>query len=210
MKIKFVYSHLNGLEWINTHHQKLWEEIKGSIESVDSEVCKIKISKEKSIRGKVLYSPQKMNMEIKNQLSNRGWSEERMNYYVTSDPKLTSEIINLSEDDQKEQIKNKNLTPIHSYHQTDFVKNRVSIEVQFGKYPFIEFDLFVKHLGFYHNDKIDLGIEIIPTKILQSEMSSGPGYYERALTHILRNGRGTPPVPLIIIGIQQNPFSFIL
>ena len=106
--------------------------------------------------------------------------------------------------DQKKLIESKNLKPIHSYHQTDFVKERVSIEVQFGKYPFIEFDLFVKHLGFYHSDKIDLGVEIIPTKKLQSEMSSGPGYYERTLTHILRNGRGTPPVPMIIIGVEQD------
>ena len=204
MKIEFIYSHLNGLEWINTHQKKLWEEVKDSIDSVDIEVCKTKISKEKTMRGRVLYSPQKMNVEIKNQLSSRGWVEERMNYYVTSDPKLTSEIINLSESDQKEGIEKKNLIPIQSYHQTDFVKNRVSIEVQFGKYPFIEFDLFVKHLGFFHNDKIDLGIEIIPTKFLQNEMSSGPGYYERTLTHILRNGRGTPPVPLIIVGVQQD------
>jgi hypothetical protein len=204
MKIEFIYSHLNGLEWIITHQKELWKEVKDSIESVNSEDCKTKISKEKTMKGRVLYSPQKMNIDIKEQLSNRGWTEERMNYYVTSDPKITSEIIHKSENEQKKEIEDKDLIPIHSYHQTDFVKNRVSIEVQFGKYPFIEFDLFVKHLGFFHNNKIDLGIEIIPTKILQSEMSSGPGYYERTLTHILRNGRGTPPVPLIVVGVQQD------
>lgn len=203
MKVKHIYSHLNGLEWIKFHKMSLWIEILESIEGVNPEVCKTKISKEKTMKGKVLFSPQTMNQEIKKQLVQRGWGEERINYYVTEDEDLTSEIISLNENEQKEKILSKQLTPIHSYHQTDFVKEKVSIEVQFGKYPFIEFDLFVKHLGFYHSKKIDLGVEIVPTKYLQSEMSSGPGYYERTLTHILRNGRGTPPVPLILIGVEH-------
>jgi hypothetical protein len=37
--------------------------------------------------------------------------------------------------------------PIYSYNQTDFVKNRVAVEVQMGKYSFIAYDLFVKHLA---------------------------------------------------------------
>tara|TARA_B110000003_G_scaffold227586_1_gene228910 strand:+ start:1843 stop:2454 length:612 start_codon:yes stop_codon:yes gene_type:complete len=203
MKVKHIYSHLNGLEWIKFHKMNLWEEILESIKNVDPEICKNKISNEKTMRGRVLYSPPTMNNEIKKELVKRGWSEERINYYVTDNEDVTSDIINLDENEQKEKILSNNLTPIHSYHQTDFVKDKVSIEVQFGKYPFIEFDLFVKHLGFYHSKKIDLGVEIVPTKNLQGQMSSGPGYYERTLTHILRNGRGTPPVPLILIGIEN-------
>lgn len=202
MKIQFTYSHLNGLEWLLHHHPKLWEEIKNSIESVDSEKCKTKTSKEKTMKGKVLYSPIDMNSEMKKEFESRGWSEERYTYYVTDDHKLTRHIVNLPSDTQKKYIEESGATPIQSYHQTDFVKNRVSVEVQFGKYPFIEFDLFVKHLGFFIGDNIDLGIEIIPTKALQSQMSSGPGYYERTLSHILRQGRGNPSVPLIIIGVE--------
>ena len=139
MKIKHVYSHLNGKEWILHHNKKLWLEIQESIIDVNSNNCKTKRSKEKTMEGKMLYSPQKMNLEIKQRLTDRGWGEERINYYVTSNHKLTSKIISLSEFDQKKLIESKNLKPIHSYHQTDFVKERVSIEVQFGKYPFIEF-----------------------------------------------------------------------
>lgn len=88
-----------------------------------------------------------------------------------------------------------------SYNQTDFVKDRVAIEVQFGKYAFVAYDLFVKYLAFYVRDQIDVGVEILPMKSLQSEMSSGPGYYEGELYNVIRNGRGVPSVPLIIIGI---------
>jgi len=34
--------------------------------------------------------------------------------------------------------------PIFSYNQTDFVKERIALEVQFGKYSFVAYDLFVK------------------------------------------------------------------
>ncbi|HHD64636.1 MAG TPA: hypothetical protein ENK96_09810, partial [Desulfobulbaceae bacterium] len=55
----------------------------------------------------------------------------------------------------------------------DFVKDRFGIEVQLGKYAFLAYDLFVIHLAIYVGDRIDVGIEILPMKSLQSQMSSG-------------------------------------
>ena len=77
----------------------------------------------------------------------------------------------MSSDEQKEEIEQAGSSPIFSYNQTDFVKDRVAIEVQFGKYSFVAYDLFVKHLAFYMGDKIDVGIEILPMKQLQSHQS---------------------------------------
>lgn len=107
----------------------------------------------------------------------------------------------LSPELQKQEIENQNETAIFSYNQTDFVKNRVAIEVQFGKYSFVAYDLFVKHLAFYVGDKIDVGIEILPMKSLQSEMSSGVAYYEGELYNLVRQGRGVPAVPLVMVGV---------
>lgn len=87
-------------------------------------------------------------------------------------------------------------------NEADSIKNRVAAEAQFGKYSFIAYDLFVKHLAFYIGDAIDLGIEILPMKSMQEQMSSGPGYYEGALYDLARQGRGVPAVPLILIGIE--------
>ncbi len=81
------------------------------------------------------------------------------------------------------------------------MKDRVAVEVQFGKYAFVAFDLFVKHMAFFVGDVIDLGIEILPMKELRAEMSSGPGYYEGELYNLIRQGRGSPAVPLVVIGI---------
>lgn len=53
----------------------------------------------------------------------------------------------------------------------------------------------------YVRDQIDVGIEILPMKSLQAEMSSGPGYYEGELYNVIRNGRGVPAVPLVMISV---------
>jgi hypothetical protein len=77
----------------------------------------------------------------------------------------------------------------------------VALEVQFGKYSFVAYDLFVKHLAFYIRDEIDVGIEVIAMKAMQAQMSSGPAYYEGELYNVVRNGRGVPAVPLVIVGV---------
>jgi hypothetical protein len=38
-------------------------------------------------------------------------------------------------------------------------------------------------------------------KALQQQMSSGVGYYEGELYNLVREGRGVPAVPLILIGV---------
>ena len=67
---------------------------------------------------------------------------------MTSDEHLLLGVYGLAAD-QKQRIVNAGHEPIMSYNQTDFVKDRVAVEVQFGKYSFVAHDLFVKHLSFY-------------------------------------------------------------
>ena len=202
MKIVEKYSHLNGLEFLLVHKPELWQEIESVIHSIDAEKCKTKISKEKTKSGKLLYSPIDMNAVFKEKLYELKWEESRVSYWVTKDERLIRKTMAMPPDMQKREIEKQNETAIFSYNQTDFVKNRVAIEVQFGKYSFVAYDLFVKHLAFYVGDKIDVGIEILPMKSLQSEMSSGVSYYEGELYNVVRQGRGVPAVPLIIIGIE--------
>lgn len=201
MKIIETYSHLNGLEFLLVHKPKLWEEIQSVIDSVDAEACKNKVSKEKGMIGKLLYSPISMNSGFKKLLSKAEWNESRVSYWVTKNEKLIRKTLTLEAKEQKKEIEEAQETPIFSYNQTDFVKERVAIEVQFGKYSFVAYDLFVKHLAFYIGDKIDVGIEILPMKSLQVQMSSGVAYYEGELYNVIRQGRGVPAVPLVILGI---------
>ena len=201
MRVVEYHSHLNGLEFMQVHQPDLLQEIKDIIASADAGRFKTKISKEKNMMGKKLYSPVEMNKAIGMSFMNRGWAESRTGYWVTKDAKLIRRIMSLSAEEQKQEIEAAGEVPIYSYNQTDFVKNRIAVEVQFGKYAFVAFDLFVKHMAFFIGDLIDVGVEILPMKELQSEMSSGIGYYERELFNLLRQGRGIPAVPLVIFGV---------
>jgi len=152
--------------------------------------------------GKLLYSPVAMNAAFHQLLQAKNWTESRVSYWVTRDDKLIRKTLTMDPTEQKKVIEAAGERPIFSYNQTDFVKDRVAIEVQFGKYAFVAYDLFVKHLAFYVGDQIDVGIEILPMKTLQSEMSSGVPYYEGEVYNVVRQGRGVPAVPLVVIGIE--------
>jgi len=202
MKIAETYSHLNGLEFLIVHKPALWQEVQSVIKAVDAEKCRTKVSKEKTKVGKILYSPIDMNEAFKKHLRKKSWDESRVSYWVTKSEKLIRKTLTMSAKEQKREIEAAGETAIFSYNQTDFVKDRVAIEVQFGKYSFVAYDLFVKHLAFYISDNIDVGIEILPMKTLQSQMSSGVAYYEGEFYNVVRQGRGVPAVPLVIIGIE--------
>ena len=202
MQIKALYSHLNGHEYLLVHRKHLWDEVEQVIENVDAEACRTKILRERTMRGRLLYSPADMNNAFKTGFRGNGWSESRNTFWVASDEKLLRGIYSLPEHDQKQEIEQAGHTPIMSYYQTDFVKDRVAVEVQFGKYAFVAHDLFVKHLSFYVSEIIDVGIEILPMKELEREMSSGVPYYERDLMNVVRQGRGVPAVPLVLVGVS--------
>ena len=48
---------------------------------------------------------------------------------------------------------------------------------------------------------IDVGVEILAMKELQEEMASGVGYYEGELYNLIREERGVPAVPLVLVGV---------
>lgn len=202
MRIVQTYSHLNGLEYLLVHNKALWKQVQEVVQTVDANVCRTKVSKEKTMRGELLYAPIEMNKAFSRLLNARGWSESRVSYWVTRSEKLIRQTLFKTAEEQKTEIEAAGEKPIFSYNQTDFVKERVALEVQFGKYSFVAYDLFVKHLAFYVRDQIDVGIEILAMKSLQANMSSGPGYFEGELYNIIRNGRGVPAVPLVLLGVE--------
>ncbi|MFZ4741237.1 MAG: BglII/BstYI family type II restriction endonuclease [Bacteroidales bacterium] len=194
---------MNGEEYLIVHHNNLYKEIKEVIANIDAETLRTKVSKEKRKIGNNLLSPIDLNKSFHESFYKRKWEESRYNYYITLDRELMEQSILMTAKEQKEfLISNGEKEPIYSYNQTDFVKDKIAVEVQFGKYAFVAFDLFVKHMLFYSGGKINLGIEILPTKKMQSQMSSGVAYYEGEVYNVMRQGRNSPPVPLLILGIE--------
>jgi len=203
MEIAQKYSHLNGEEYLIVHHNNLYKEIKQVIASIDANEFRTKISKEKRKIGNSLLSPIDLNEAFYHEFNKRKWAESRYNYYITLNRELMEKSVLMSAKEQKVfLIANGEKEPIYSYNQTDFVKDKIAVEVQFGKYAFVAFDLFVKHMLFYSGGVINLGIEILPTKQMQAQMSSGVAYYEGEVYNVMRQGRNSPPVPLLILGIE--------
>lgn len=201
MRISGLYSHLNGKEYMHYHHPGLWKEIEDVIASVDAERCRTKKSKEQRRQRRMLFSPKDMNREFREGFERLGWSRRKSTFWLANDEKLMRDIYQLERDEQKARIIAAGHEPIRSLNETDFVKDRVAVEVQFGKYSFVAHDLFVKHLSFFVSDIIDIGIEILPMKAMEREMSSGVPYFERDLLNVIRQGRGVPAVPLVLIGV---------
>ncbi|MDE5578830.1 MAG: restriction endonuclease [Alistipes sp.] len=203
MKITQFYSHLNGYEYLMVHKPYLWDEIALAIKNVDANIALTKISKEKTKKGEVLYSPSDLNALFKKQFARSGWEECRINYFVNEDLRTTQETVDIRDIvEQQRMIRANGYVPYRTCNQIDFVKDRVAIEVQFGKYFSVQYDLHVKHTFFYGRGDIDVGIEIIPMHSLMRRMSTGIAWYENELTNIVREGRSNPSVPIVLIGIE--------
>jgi len=98
---------------------------------VNAEKCRTKVSKEKTMKGKILYSPIEMNKSFDALLKAKSWQESRVSYWVTKSEKLIRKTLTMPPEEQKKEIESAGEIPIFSYNQTDFVKDRVAVEVQF-------------------------------------------------------------------------------
>ncbi len=204
MKIADIYSHLNGYEHMIVHHKDLWDEIVSAISSIDANSF-TKKSKAKSSMGKTLYDQKALNKQFEALLFPKDWKSVTTQYYVTSDIPTAREIANIRDkDEQKRIIERNGFTPFRTNNQVDFVKNRVALEVQFGKYFSVAYDLHVKHTFFFLRNDIDVGIEIVPTRAMCLKMDAGVAWYENELANVIREGRSNPTVPIVMIGIEPE------
>ena len=67
---------------------------------------------------------------------------------VSNDEQSQLNESELDFDEQEREIKAENEEAIRSYHQVDFVIDKIGVELQLGKYAFIEFVFFHILLAF--------------------------------------------------------------
>lgn len=180
MRIVYEYSHLGGKEILQVHYRSMLKEVHQVIEDI-AHVKPTKISKEKTMAGKLLFSPKELNQLFREGFNSKGYSELKDCY-----------TIELPNYDKK--IKG-------AFKQIDFVKDKVLIEVQFGKYAFMFYDL-AKFQYFFNESKADVGIEIVPCHHLHKQMSTGVSYGEQLVFDIERLKRHFPSVPVYVILID--------
>lgn len=176
MKIVYEYSHLGGSEILHQRYPEHEKEIYDVISLVKGN--RTKVSKEKTKKGRLLYSPIDMNKQFEVAFKARGYNELRDTYTIS--------------------LPNYDLEISGAYKQVDFVRNKVLVEVQFGKYAFMFYDM-AKFQYFFNENKADVGIEIVPCHGLHKEMSSGVSYGEQLVYDIERLKRHFPAVPVKVI-----------
>lgn len=177
MIVKKTYSHLGGSEILSARFPDIDKEINEIISDVSP--FKTKISKEKKNKGKHLYNPRELNDSFQANFASRRFREIRLDYKIPISK--TKEI--------------------SSYKQIDYNKSKVNVEVQFGKYAFMFYDMS-KFQHFYNAGKIDVGVEIVPTYAMMREMSTGVSYGEQLEYDIERLNRSFPSVPVKIMMIE--------
>ncbi len=204
MKHEYIYNHLNAKEFLLVNRSEEWKQLLDAIEKINANSF-LKISKDKVRRGEVLYNQVAINDEFKRLLANTGWSEMKREYYVSGDIPTAKEIVKIKDpEEQKKIIEDRRLTAFPTYNQVDFVKDRIAVEVQFGKYFSVAYDLHVKHTFFFLRDEIDVGVEIIPTHAMMRRMDTGVSWFENEVANVIREGRNNPSVPIVIIGIEPD------
>ena len=81
MKIVYEYSHLGGSEILQVRYPECERDIYEVIAQVTA--FRTKVSKEKTMRGRKLYSPRAMNRQFSEAFTARGYREVRDTYTIT-------------------------------------------------------------------------------------------------------------------------------
>ncbi len=191
MKLAAVYSFNKGTEVVSEKYPELVVEINAAIKSIDASQHKTKESKEKTMPGQMLFSPVSLNNAFKEQLIGKyAWNPVRVKcdypteFYVP---------------DYKFKKANRG-----QFREMDFVKEKLGVEVQFGKYSFMVYNVAAKMTIFKNLGHIDAGVEIVPVKSFADEMSSGVSYFEQFVWDLKNRGVADIDIPVMILGIDAD------
>ena len=183
MKVINTYSFKGGEKFLKDKHPKELQEVFDAIKALDASLCLTKESKEKTKKGQVLFSPVDMNNYLKLVFHQKGWTEK------SGDGK-----------------KRKFIEPRHAFgkgrfREMDGIKNKVGLEIQFGKYAFMGYDIFSKMIIFKNLKYIECGVEIVPSSDLVKQMSTGVSSFEQLLVDFENRGESNIDIPVFVLSL---------
>ena len=182
MKIINTYSFRNGEKFLKTKHPKELREVFDVIKTLDATQCLTKESAEKTMKGKLLFSPRDLNEHLKLTLHKKSWTAK-----ADGKKKIFAE-------------------PRHAFgngrfREMDGIKNKVGLEIQFGKYAFMGYDIFSKMIIFKNIGYIECGIEVVPAEELVKQMSTGVSSFNQLMVDFENRGESNIDIPVFVIGI---------
>lgn len=184
MIIKDVYSHNDGEKYINDNHKSEYDEIVLAVNSIDISKVLSKVTYEKT-KEPLLFSPIELNNQLKHYLSNLNWTEKNDSKKGFVEPRI-------SFDGEK------------GFREMDGIKNKVGLEIQFGKYAFMAYDIFSKMPIFHKRGLIDCGIELVLSHNMIKDFSTGVGSFNQIVLDMKERGVADLDLPTLVIGIECN------
>ena len=182
MIIKDIYSFKSGLEYLEENHKDELKDIYDAVESMNIHNILKKFSKE-SNKPSLIFSPIEMNMELGNFLFRKGWlNEKKQNKKGYEEPKI--------------------YLGDREFRAMDGIKNKVGLEIQFGKYAFMAYDIFGKMPIFHKKGLIECGIELVLTNKMLKDMSTGVSSFNQIVMDIKARGESDIDIPVAILGFE--------
>lgn len=187
MEIAGIYSFKYGQDVISEKYSNLDSEVIEIIARVDAAKHRTKASKEKTMPGKMLFNPISLNNAFESEFGKRGWVSKRV----------------------KCDYPKKFYTPVYqprqlnkgAFREMDFIKQKLGVDVQFGKYAFMVYNVCAKMTIFNKLGFIDAGIEIVPIRDLAQQMSTGVSYFEQFVWDLEHRGVSDIDIPVLIYGV---------
>lgn len=188
MTVAGVFSFKGGKEYIESKYPHLLNEIHTVIDSIKASEHMTKVSKEKTMPGRILYNPRALNKAFKKHFQEAGWKTLRINCEYGTESYSPG-------------YSPKPVSP-GAFREMDFIKEKLGVEVQFGKYAFMVYNVCAKMTIFKNFGHIDSGVEIVPTKQFAEQMSTGVSYFEQIVWDLGHRGVADIDVPALILGID--------
>ncbi|MEM0493519.1 MAG: BglII/BstYI family type II restriction endonuclease [Candidatus Thermoplasmatota archaeon] len=190
MIIAGEYSFNKGKRYIEKRYFSQLKEIINIIKQIDANEYITKKSKEKTMPGQMLYSPISLNKAFKKEFEKCGWNSLRVKCKYST----------------KYYTKNYKPKPMRSgqFREMDFIKDRLGVEIQFGKYAFMVYNVAAKMTIFKNLGHIDAGVEIVPVKQFADNMSTGVSYFEQFVWDLEHRGVADIDIPVLIYGIDSE------
>ncbi len=184
------YSFNKGAEVVQEKYPHLLTEVEKAVKAVDAEQYRTKQSKEKTMQGRMFYNPTELNKAFRREFNSQSWHNRKVpceyptKYYTTEyQPKPSKKI--------------------YPFRDINFLKEKLGVEVQFGKYAFMVYNVCAKMTIFKNLDIIDTGIEIVPIKQFADQMSTEVSYFEQFVWDLEHRGIADIDIPVLILGIDS-------
>lgn len=212
MRVTDVFSYNNGLSTIQDRYDEEFDEVLSSVTGHVAKEVFTKETKEARLSGKLLASPGVMNhlVLVETLHDKMGWNIDHAAGRNKKDIRTAGyEPRSISDKECALDIQ-----PGDAYagkRSIDALKNQLGVEVQYGKYAFLMYDVLAKFAHMNRAGRVSGGVEIVPSRSLISHMSSGVGNFDQLraeLEHLPEDYINKPyQIPLVAIGIgfEEDP-----